>query len=95
LQPFSATPNKRASKSQTIAKYAIINSSAIVTNHQKLDIDGVNITVTSGDKPAGKGKAKAKSDGVEILTGAKLRLKEGQRYALVGRNGTGKSSKVT
>ncbi|KAM0350074.1 hypothetical protein ACHAPU_003237 [Fusarium lateritium] len=63
-----------------------------ITNHRELDIDGVNITVTSGDKPVGKGKAKAKSDGVEILAGAKLRLKEGQRYALVGRNGTGKST---
>ncbi|KAM0340505.1 hypothetical protein ACHAPQ_001030 [Fusarium lateritium] len=63
-----------------------------ITNNRELDIDGVNITVTSGDKPTGKGKAKAKSDGVEILTGAKLRLKEGQRYALVGRNGTGKST---
>jgi ABC-type branched-subunit amino acid transport system ATPase component len=49
--------------------------------------------VTSGDKPSGKGKAKAKGEGIEILAGAKLRLKEGQRYALVGRNGTGKSSK--
>ncbi|EMT60452.1 Putative ABC transporter ATP-binding protein YheS [Fusarium odoratissimum] len=63
-----------------------------ITNHRELDIDGVNITVTSGDKPSGKGKAKAKGEGIEILAGAKLRLKEGQRYALVGRNGTGKST---
>ncbi|KAJ4270221.1 hypothetical protein NW762_001897 [Fusarium torreyae] len=63
-----------------------------VSNRRQLDIDGVNITVTSGDKPTGKGKAKAKGEGIEILTGAKLRLKEGQRYALVGRNGTGKST---
>jgi ABC-type glutathione transport system ATPase component len=61
-------------------------------NHQQLDIDGVNITVTSGDKPTAKGKTKGKGEGIEILAGAKLRLKEGQRYALVGRNGTGKSS---
>ena len=67
----------------------------LISNNHQLDIDGVNITVTSGDKPVGKGKAKGKSDGVEILSGAKLRLKEGQRYALVGRNGTGKSSKST
>ncbi|KAF4452641.1 hypothetical protein F53441_4543 [Fusarium austroafricanum] len=63
-----------------------------ITNHRELDIEGVNITVTSGDKPSGKGKAKAKGEGIEILAGAKLRLKEGQRYALVGRNGTGKST---
>lgn len=54
--------------------------------------------VTSGDKAeksekaAGKSKGKSKSEGLEILSNAKLRLKEGQRYALVGRNGTGKSS---
>lgn len=59
----------------------------------KLDIEGITITVTSGEKPTAKGKSKTKSGGVEILSGAKLRLKEGQRYALVGRNGTGKSSK--
>jgi ABC-type polysaccharide/polyol phosphate transport system ATPase subunit len=46
----------------------------------------------TGEKPTAKGKGKAKSDGIEILANAKLRLKEGQRYALVGRNGTGKSS---
>ncbi|CEF84505.1 hypothetical protein FGSG_09706 [Fusarium graminearum PH-1] len=63
-----------------------------ITNHRELDIDGVNITVTSGDKSTAKGKGKGKSDGVEILSAAKLRLKEGQRYALVGRNGTGKST---
>ncbi|PNP45814.1 hypothetical protein TGAMA5MH_02554 [Trichoderma gamsii] len=68
------------------------------TNYRELDIDGLNIVVTSGekaDKPekaAGKSKGKLKSDGLEILSNAKLRLKEGQRYALVGRNGTGKSS---
>ena len=42
----------------------------------------------------GKGKGKAKrGEGTEILNNAKLRLKPGQRYALLGRNGTGKSSK--
>lgn len=68
------------------------------TNYRELDIDGLNIIVTSAekaDKPekaAGKSKGKSKSDGLEILSNAKLRLKEGQRYALVGRNGTGKST---
>jgi len=63
-------------------------------NYRELDIEGLNITVTSGDgaKPAkGKGKAKA-SEGTEILNNAKLRLKAGSRYALVGRNGSGKST---
>jgi len=62
----------------------------------QLDIDGLGITVTSSEKggaaSTAKGKSKARAEGIEILSGAKLRLKEGQRYALVGRNGTGKSS---
>ncbi|PHH91646.1 hypothetical protein CDD83_10863 [Cordyceps sp. RAO-2017] len=60
-------------------------------NFRELDIDGLSITVASGDASA-KGKAKARSQATEILSGAKLRLKQGQRYALVGRNGTGKST---
>ncbi|GKZ52870.1 hypothetical protein AnigIFM49718_003522 [Aspergillus niger] len=60
----------------------------------QLDIKGLQILVTSGDKKSTtKGKSKAKSkDGIEILSNAELSLKEGRRYALVGRNGTGKSS---
>ncbi|KAB5572558.1 ABC transporter [Coniochaeta sp. 2T2.1] len=62
-------------------------------NYRELDIEGLNITVTSGDKSSDKkGKSKAKNDGVEILSNAKLRLKAGQRYALIGRNGSGKST---
>ncbi|KJZ79827.1 hypothetical protein HIM_00541 [Hirsutella minnesotensis 3608] len=63
-------------------------------NYRELDIDGLSITVTSGDKAAtpAKAKAKGRSQGVEILSGARLQLKEGRRYALVGRNGTGKST---
>ncbi|KAI1383163.1 P-loop containing nucleoside triphosphate hydrolase protein [Hypoxylon trugodes] len=61
-------------------------------NSRELDIEGLNITVTSGSKPGAKGKNKAKSEGTEILNNAKLRLKAGQRYALLGRNGTGKST---
>ncbi|OAR02715.1 hypothetical protein LLEC1_08076, partial [Akanthomyces lecanii] len=63
-------------------------------NYRELDIDGVNITIVGGAKsgtPA-KGRSKARTEGLEILSGAKLRLKEGHRYALVGRNGTGKST---
>ncbi|OTB05458.1 hypothetical protein M426DRAFT_260619 [Hypoxylon sp. CI-4A] len=61
-------------------------------NYRELDIEGLNITVTSKPKPGVKGKGKAKSEGTEILNNAKLRLKAGQRYALIGRNGTGKST---
>jgi ABC-type polysaccharide/polyol phosphate transport system ATPase subunit len=61
-----------------------------------LDIEGLNITVTSGvpaySSGARKGKAAATREGTDILSDAKLRLKAGQRYALVGRNGSGKSS---
>jgi len=56
----------------------------------------LNITVKSAEKSAGttkaKGKAKAKGEGTEILSDAKLKLQAGQRYALLGRNGSGKSS---
>ncbi|KAJ4294837.1 hypothetical protein N0V88_005071 [Collariella sp. IMI 366227] len=63
-------------------------------NYRELDIEGLNITVTSaaGEKAKGKGKGKAVAEGTEILNNAKLRLKAGSRYALVGRNGTGKST---
>jgi ABC-type polysaccharide/polyol phosphate transport system ATPase subunit len=64
-----------------------------------LDIEGLSITVTSGSTSktsAKKGsKGKARTEGTEILDNATLRLKAGQRYALVGRNGSGKSSKWT
>ncbi|KAI4603251.1 hypothetical protein KJ359_006044 [Pestalotiopsis sp. 9143b] len=63
----------------------------IAPNYRELDVEGLNITV-SASRPQGAGKSKAKSQGVEILSGAKLRLKAGSRYALVGRNGTGKST---
>ncbi|KAK7956893.1 ABC transporter [Apiospora aurea] len=63
-------------------------------NYRELDIEGLNIVVASGyhSTAKGKGKAKARSDGTEILSNASLRLKAGQRYALLGRNGTGKST---
>ncbi|KFA50725.1 hypothetical protein S40293_07842 [Stachybotrys chartarum IBT 40293] len=55
-------------------------------NYRELDIDGLTITLTPS---AGKAK---KSAGLEVLSNAKLNLKEGRRYALVGRNGSGKST---
>ncbi|XRM45690.1 hypothetical protein ABZX51_008767 [Aspergillus tubingensis] len=63
-------------------------------NYRELDIKGLQILVTSGEKKsATKGKSKVRSkDGLEILSNAELSLKEGRRYALVGRNGTGKST---
>jgi ABC-type polysaccharide/polyol phosphate transport system ATPase subunit len=68
----------------------------LVADRQQLDIEGLNITVTSagGEKVKGKGKGKASGEGTEILSNAKLRLKAGSRYALVGRNGSGKSSEL-
>ncbi|CAN8102874.1 unnamed protein product [Discula destructiva] len=72
-------------------------------NYRELDIEGLNLTVTSSpgaassaSKTAG-GKAKANkatklAEGTEVLANAKLRLKAGQRYALIGKNGCGKSS---
>jgi len=64
-------------------------------NYRELDIEGLNITVTSGDGGTASGKARGKAkvpEGTEILSNAKLRLKAGSRYALIGRNGSGKSS---
>jgi ABC-type multidrug transport system fused ATPase/permease subunit len=70
-------------------------------NYRELDIEGLNITVTSTSSSAdsttstkaakARGKTKA-AEGTEILNDAKLRLKAGGRYALIGRNGSGKSS---
>ncbi|GAO18305.1 hypothetical protein UVI_02033060 [Ustilaginoidea virens] len=64
-------------------------------NFRELDIAGLQIVATSGRdnrSSAASSKSKARSEGVEILTNARLLLKQGQRYALVGRNGTGKST---
>ncbi|KAE8445405.1 hypothetical protein EG329_013418 [Mollisiaceae sp. DMI_Dod_QoI] len=60
--------------------------------YQELDIEGLNITVTSGGKSASKPKGKARAEGLEILANANLKLKAGIQYALIGRNGTGKST---
>ena len=56
----------------------------------------MNITVTSGTgKGAAKQKGKARAEGLEILANANLKLKAGVHYALIGRNGTGKSSELS
>ncbi|RCI09677.1 hypothetical protein L249_3789 [Ophiocordyceps polyrhachis-furcata BCC 54312] len=59
-------------------------------NYRELDIEGLSITVSSADAST-KGKGKTRAQGIEILAGAQLKLKQGRRYGLVGRNGTGKS----
>ncbi|CZR65733.1 related to positive effector protein GCN20 [Phialocephala subalpina] len=59
--------------------------------YEELDIQGLNITVTSGNS-ASKPKGKARAEGLEILANASLKLKAGIHYALIGRNGTGKST---
>ncbi|CAG8951458.1 hypothetical protein HYFRA_00007374 [Hymenoscyphus fraxineus] len=61
--------------------------------YRELDIEGLNITVTSAPaKTATKPKGKARAEGLEILSNASLKLKAGVHYALIGRNGTGKST---
>lgn len=67
----------------------------------KVDVEGLSITITSAgaesteetSKSKVKGKSKAKSPGKELISDAHLRLKGGVHYGLLGRNGTGKSSK--
>ncbi|QSZ30932.1 hypothetical protein DSL72_000491 [Monilinia vaccinii-corymbosi] len=60
--------------------------------YQELDIEGLNIAVTSSGKAGGKAKGKSRAEGLEILSHASLKLKAGICYALIGRNGTGKST---
>ncbi|KAB8290490.1 hypothetical protein EYC80_010920 [Monilinia laxa] len=60
--------------------------------YQELDIEGLNITVTSSGKSSVKPKGKSRAEGLEILSNASLKLKAGVCYALIGRNGTGKST---
>jgi ABC-type multidrug transport system fused ATPase/permease subunit len=86
------SPNYREVRLQT--KDLEILGYALMIDLLQLDIEGLNITVTSGAAATGKGKGKGKAaaEGTEILNNAKLRLKAGNRYALVGRNGSGKSS---
>lgn len=62
-------------------------------------MEGLDIVVTSpapaedATKSKVKGKSKAKSAGRELICDGHLRLKGGIHYGLLGRNGTGKSSK--
>jgi ABC-type polysaccharide/polyol phosphate transport system ATPase subunit len=63
-------------------------------------VEGLTIAVASPLDPAedltktkAKGKSKAKAEARELIADAHLRFKAGVHYGLVGRNGTGKSSK--
>ena len=47
---------------------------------------------SGGGKVGSKQKGKARAEGLELLANASLKLKAGIHYALIGRNGTGKSS---
>jgi ATPase subunit of ABC transporter with duplicated ATPase domains len=60
--------------------------------YSELDIAGLNITVTSSSPSSATTKGKAKAEGLEILGNATLKVKGGTCYALIGRNGTGKST---
>ena len=64
-------------------------------NAVQVDVDGLTITVAADVQPTHRKdrKSKTTTEGKEILVDAHLRLKYGQRYGLLGRNGTGKSSK--
>ncbi|CZT52113.1 probable ATP-binding cassette sub-family F member 3 [Rhynchosporium secalis] len=62
--------------------------------YQELDIEGLNITVASSGQAAttARSKSRASAEVLEILSNATLKLKAGVHYALIGRNGTGKST---
>lgn len=69
------------------------------TNSQRVQIDVQDLDISlirraSGEEgPSRASKtSKAKSEGLELLSHAHLRIKPGARLALIGRNGTGKST---
>lgn len=68
---------------------------------KEIDVHDLNVSIverppdSAVDRAATKRKsAKARPDGLEILSGAHLRVKAGGRYGFVGRNGSGKSSMI-
>lgn len=88
--------------------YAYSYRRQVTANALQIDVEGLTIAVTSspadttddGDpsnsKAKGKSKAKSKykADARELIVDAHLRLKAGVHYGLIGRNGTGKSSRL-
>ena len=73
-------------------------SITVVSRSKTADTDNNNNSIRSSSsssskaKDGRKGKAKAGAEGVDVLRDATLRIKEGGRYALIGRNGSGKTS---
>lgn len=77
-----------------------LQSAETITNLAEIDVEGLGIVVTAAapeddTKSKAKGKSKAKTAGRELIIDAHLRLKGEIHYGLLGRNGTGKSSKNT
>lgn len=67
--------------------------------YSKIDVHDLSIILLSREASdtattaTTKGKStKVRAAGLEILSGAHLRIKSGGRYGFVGRNGSGKSS---
>lgn len=62
-----------------------------------MDIAGLNLAIVPSNSASKTKRTKGKGAGheLELLSNAELRLKTGVHYALLGRNGTGKSSKCS
>jgi len=65
----------------------------------QIDVHDLSISIVSREAPPAKGatasktkSSKPRTAGLEILSGAHLRIKGGGRYGFIGRNGSGKSS---
>ncbi|KAG5999829.1 hypothetical protein E4U43_001835 [Claviceps pusilla] len=90
---MTSTPSEAAATILCTAKQTRFHIDS--PNYRELDVEGLQILVTSGSvtsSTATKSTSRSRTQGLEILSDAKLLLKEGKRYALVGRNGTGKST---
>jgi ABC-type glutathione transport system ATPase component len=61
---------------------------------RQVDIKDLNLSIVSSrSSKTGKAQGAAATHELEILAGTELRIKAGSLYGLLGRNGTGKSSK--
>ncbi|KAF5393463.1 hypothetical protein D9757_000474 [Collybiopsis confluens] len=86
-----------ASSQQTrfhIANSTVSSLSGTSSSSQDLDIPGVSVSISNSKGPEKKkgSKAPPAETEKEILSDAHLKLSSGVRYALVGRNGVGKST---
>lgn len=80
-----------------VSDYMLENASplrrrTVLLTSCQLDIEGLSVTVAASNAKGVKAKSKARAEGNELITSADLKLKSGVCYALIGRNGTGKSS---